>query len=139
MTPSLFKSPVLFSVLLPSCIVSIFRLMFNFFSLLSKSLATVPSAPIITVTFMFRVYLQLSNKIQVFVYLFTPFYFLSVVRWNNKIYKMTCSFFLVYKHYICPMSGIHWYVCISEYEVRSPRGVMANVLDCDLEVSEFEL
>ena len=76
---------------------SIFSLVSCSSNLFSRDLDDVPRTLItifITVILMLRKF-TLSGKIQVFVSLFAFFYFLSVVRWNNKIYYMTSYFLLV--------------------------------------------
>ena len=62
-------------------------------SLFFRPLGTVPRAPLQLVSL--PQLIQLSGKIQIFVYLFAFFYFHFVVRRNSKIHQMTDSFFLV--------------------------------------------
>ena len=69
-------------------IVSILRLIFSSSSLFSKAFQSVPSAPTttsITFTLMFHgFFLYFSGKVQVFLYLFTFFYFYSMLHWKGK-------------------------------------------------------
>ena len=103
---------------------SILPLISNSNRLFSKPFRTATNAPTkisISITFMF---LQFSGQLQEFVYLFgffSFFYFHSVFRWNNQIYKMTGSFFFFFFLLInfrsCLLTGIWLFVRISKPQI----------------------
>ena len=78
----------------------------NSFSVFLGPLKTISNALIgITIPLMVHGIFQLSSIIRVFIYLFTFFYFISMIWWNCKIYKTTSPLFFFFK---LPIILVFW-------------------------------
>ena len=57
-----------------------------------------------------------SDKVQLFIYIFTFFYFNSLISWDGKVYCLTCLFLLVDYHLVCLLDEIWQFIFVAKFK-----------------------